>query len=211
MAIDRLLHPIARGFFSVAAVIALLGCGPSSHPPTEHPTTEVVRADFGVESYLPLIDNTVLSFETETEGSAERGLLVMQVRRPRPTLVELKVGGKTRRLDLLKDGVRVVESGWLLKRPLEVGATFTGQYGTVKVTRVNLTVVVPAGKFEGCVETEETTGTSRTMTRFCPTIGITELEVEALSTDAPGREIAKLKSFGPLVDLGKDQLQVSPQ
>jgi hypothetical protein len=94
--------------------------------------------------------------------------------------------------------------------PLEVGASFTGQYGTVKVTRVNLNVVVPAGHFEGCIETEETTGTSRTLTRYCPTIGITELEVESLSTEAPGREVARLKSHGPLVDLGQDQLKVSP-
>jgi hypothetical protein len=172
-------------------------------------TVAVARADFGVESYLPLMDQTALSFETEVEGSAERGLLVMQIHRPRPTVVELKIGGKIHRLDLVKEGVRVVEGGWLLKLPLEVGATFTGQYGTVKVTNVNLTVNVPAGRFDGCVETEELSGTNRTLTRYCPTIGITELEIESLSTDEPAREIARLKSHGPLVDLGQDQLKVS--
>jgi hypothetical protein len=209
MAIDRFSRTIARHLVPFATAGALLGCGGPRDSQLPNAKTEVIRADFGVESYLPLIDNTVLSFETETEGVAERGLLVMQIRRPRPTVVELKIGDKIRRLDLLKEGVRVVESGWLLKLPLEVGATFTGQYGTVKVTRVNLTVQVPAGRFEGCIETEETTGTSRTLTRFCPTIGITELEVESLSTDAPGREMVRLKSHGPLVDLGQDQVKVS--
>jgi hypothetical protein len=183
------------------------GCGGTTEPAkSAEPTT----ATFGVESYLPLIDDSVLSFETEVEGSQEKGLLVMQIQRPRPNVAELKIGGKIHRLDLLKEGVRVIEGGWLLKLPLEVGATFAGQYGTVKVTHVNRTVKVPAGTFEGCVETEETTGTSRTLTRYCPTLGITELEIESLSADAPGREVARLKSHGALVDLGQDQLKVSP-
>jgi hypothetical protein len=155
------------------------------------------------------VGDTVLSFETEVEGSPDRGLLVMQVRRPRPDLAELKIGSKTHRLDVTKEGVRVVEGGWLLRFPLEVGATFPGQYGSVRVTRVGITVEVPAGRFEGCIETEETTGASRTLTQYCPTVGIVQLEIESLSSDAPGREVARLKFHGPLLDLGEDRVNVT--
>lgn len=191
------------------AVLGLIGgCGGTAEPAK---APEPLTATFGVESYLPLIDNSVLSFETEVEGSPEKGLLVMQVRRPRLNVAELRIGSKVHRLDLLREGVRAIEGGWLLKLPLDVGATFAGKYGTVKVTHVNRTVKVPAGTFEGCVETEETTGSSRTLTRYCPTIGIAELEIESLSADAPAREVARLKSHGALVDLGQDQLKISPE
>jgi hypothetical protein len=170
--------------------------------------TPAAIAYHGVSDYLPLDDNTVMSFETETEGSAERGLLVMQVRRPRPKLVELTVGGKIRRLDLTDEGVRIVESGWLLRRPLEVGATFTGQNGSVRVSSIQRTVDVPAGHFRECVETVEIGPTVRTLTVFCPHVGIALLEVDSMSVNEPERIVARLKSYGKRVDLGGDQVRV---
>lgn len=208
MSTSRSRKALGLALSQVALISCLNGCGGEGHPAKNAHATSVT-ADFGVESYLPLLDSSVLAFETEQEGTAERGLLVMQVRRPRPNLAEVKIGQKVHRLDLVKDGVRVAEGGYVLKAPIEVGATFTGQYGSVKITHVNKQVTVPAGRFEGCVETEETTGTSRTTTSYCPTIGITLLEVESLSVDAPGREIARLKSHGPLMELGEDQVKVT--
>ena len=209
MLINQFLR-IRRHHLTLIAIAAqCIACGGSSTKNGPIKSSEPKTADFGVESYLPLIRDTVLSFETEREGSSERGLLVMQIRRPRADMAELHIGNKIHRLDLVKDGVRYAEGGYVLKLPLEVGATFSGQYGLVKVINVHQTVVVPAGHFDGCVETEESSGTSRTTTTYCPTIGITQLEVESLSADAPGREIVRLKSNGPLVDLGQDQLKVT--
>ena len=152
-----------------------------------------------------------MSFETETEGQSERGLLIMQVHRPRPKVVELNVGGKIRRLDLTDEGVKIVGGGWLLKKPLEVGATFVGVNGPVRVKSIHTTADVPAGHFEECVETEEVSPAARTITSFCPLVGIAFLEVESMAVDNPERVTARLKSHGKRVDLGRDGVQVVPQ
>lgn len=186
------------------------GCGGSS-PSRVADATPSAIAYHGVSDYLPLENNTVMSFETETEGSAERGLLIMQVRRPRPNVVELDVGGKIRRLDLTKEGVKIVESGWLLKKPLEVGATFVGQNGPVRVKSIHTAIDVPAGHFTDCVETEEISPAARTLTTFCPLVGITLLDVESMAVSNPERVTARLKAHGPRIDLGGDQVRVVPK
>jgi hypothetical protein len=185
------------------------GCG-SSAPHVADATPSAV-AYHGVSDYLPLENDTVLSFETETEGTAERGLLIMQVRRPRPNVVELDIGGKIRRLDLTSDGVKIVEGGWLLKKPLEVGATFTGQNGPVRVKSIHTAIDVPAGHFTDCVETEEVSPAARTLTTFCPLVGIALLDVESMSVSNPERVTARLKAHGPRVDVGSDQVRVVPK
>jgi hypothetical protein len=185
------------------------GCGGST--PRVADATPSAVAYHGVSDYLPLENDTVLSFETETEGTAERGLLIMQVRRPRPNVVELDIGGKIRRLDLTRDGVKIVEGGWLLKKPLEVGATFTGQNGPVRVKSIHTAIDVPAGHFTDCVETEEVSPAARTLTTFCPLVGITLLDVESMSVSSPERVTARLKAHGPRVDVGSDQVRVVPK
>lgn len=183
------------------------GCGQSSLPRPADPTrTEI--AYHAVSDYLPLLDNTVMSFETETEGSPDRGLLIMQVHRPRPTVVELNIGGKIRRLDLLKEGVKTIEGGWLLKAPLEVGATFPGLSGQVRISSITRTIDVPAGHFKECVETVEISPQVRTVTTFCPLIGIALLEVDSMSVQNPEHITARLKAHGPRVDLGGDRVQI---
>jgi hypothetical protein len=213
MRIDR-LRGIGRVWvaLTVSAWLASIfsGCGGDALPRPADAAPSAI-AYHGVSDYLPLEDNTVMSFETEAEGSAEHGLLIMQVRRPRPNVVELDVGGKIRRLDLTSDGVKIVEGGWLLKKPLEVGATFAGQYGKVRVSSITRSVNVPAGQFKECVETEEVSAAARTLTVYCPHAGITLLEVESLGLDNPERAIARLKSFGPRVDVGGDQVRISPK
>jgi hypothetical protein len=206
-------NPTKRRFCVVLAIpitLGMLACGASNRPHVANATPSAI-AYHGVSDYLPLLDNTVMSFETQTEGSAERGLLVMQVRRPRPNVVELDVGGKIRRLDLTDEGVKIVEGGWLLKKPLEVGATFPGQNGQVRVSSIMRSVDVPAGHFKECVETEETGPGTRTVTTYCPLVGITLLEVESLAVSNPERVIARLKAHGPRVDLGGDQVRVQPK
>jgi hypothetical protein len=195
--------------YLLIAVAGLLGCVPQASPPRSQPPSapDMMTA---VSKYLPLEKDTVLSFETEVEGSADRGLLVMQVRRPRPNLVELDIGGHAQRLDLVAEGVRVAEGAWILKGPLDMGATFQGQSGLVQITSLERKVTVPAGHFEDCLETVEQGAHARTRTVYCPGIGITELEVDGLSTAQPSRELARLKSRGPRIDVGKSGVTVLP-
>lgn len=194
-----------------AAVLALASdCGGNALPRAADATPSAI-AYHGVSDYLPLEDNTVMSFETQAEGSADHGLLIMQVTRPRPNVVELNVGGKIRRLDLNNDGVRIVEGGWLLKKPLEVGATFAGQNGQVRVTTIHMSVDVPAGHFKECIVTEEIGPAARTTTTYCPHVGIALLDVESMAVDNPERIVTRLKAYGPRIDLGRDQVRVDPK
>lgn len=206
------VHSRFGGWGTIVVTLALAAAsGCSSSAPHVANATPSAIAYHAVSDYLPLDDNTVMSFETETEGSAERGLLIMQVTRPRPNVVELNIGGRIRRLDLTADGVKIVEGGWLLKKPLEVGATFPGQNGPVRVKSIHTAIDVPAGHFKDCVETEEIGPAAHTLTTFCPLAGITLLDVESMSVTNPERVVARLKAYGPRVDVGNDQVRLVPK
>jgi hypothetical protein len=61
-------------------VVVAVGCGkppPPAAPPPPVVTTELNRL-------LPLEDATVYSYDTVTEPSGERGLLILEIRRPSP-------------------------------------------------------------------------------------------------------------------------------
>lgn len=190
----------ARLRFALAAG-CVIGCG-SAPPEAKAPAP--VASTSGVARYLPLTDGTVFSYETSTEPSGERGLLVLEVRHSRPETAELIVAGRARRLTVSRDGVALVTGGFLLREPLTVGASFRGDFGQVRITRVNHAVTVPAGSFPDCVETSEemTTeaGTKRTVTAYCAGIGIAQRETTAEQDDLVASERIALKSWGKRFD-----------
>lgn len=145
---------------------------------------------------LPLEDGMVYSFATRSDGSSETGLLVIEVGRT-GSLVKLKSGARTQLLQLEADGVRHAGGGYLLKKPLVPGTQFKGEFGTVRITRVALTVDVPAGHFMGCLETVEarTEGqvTQSSTKVFCPDVGIVSLHTEARSGAEELSDWAELK------------------
>lgn len=156
-----------------------------------------------MEQFLPFEANTVSAFETSSEDSPEKGVLMMQISRPRPDAVELDVGGKIQRLTIVPEGAQVATGGWLLKTPLEEGARFKGQFGEVKIVSISRSIQVPAGKFDGCIETVEESQVAerRVTTVFCPKVGIVSLEAEGKLGKDYGRERALLRSHGPKVDI----------
>jgi len=186
------------------AIVALqpLACGGSAAPGGGPGAPEAPRIS-DVERYLPLKNDTVLAYETFSENTGERGALMMKVRRPRLSTVELDVGGRVQRLALEAEGVRLVTGGWLLKAPLTPGARFKGQFGEVEVTSTDKAIEVPAGRFSGCIETVEQSATAqrKVTTVYCPDVGITLLEVEGSIGEDYGRERASLRSHGPAVNL----------
>jgi hypothetical protein len=159
-----------------------------------------------LERYLPLQTDTVFSYETERESSGERGLLVLRVNRPRPDMAEL-IGPKTERLDFRVDAIDYASGGTLLKAPLAVGATWRGRVGTVRVASTDKAISVPAGKFAGCIETvEQAPAAGATITTvFCPEVGIVSIDAQGSIDGEIDRETARLRYFGPAVDLGAER------
>ncbi|MGC4091773.1 MAG: hypothetical protein QM756_28600 [Polyangiaceae bacterium] len=189
--------------FWVALGFACAACSAPKPPPPKPVPMPV--ASSAVARYLPLLDATVLAFDSLAEQSGDKGLLVLEIRRPRPNMAELSVAGRVRRLEIDDSGVRHATGGYLLKPPLELHAKFPGDFGMVEITAVDKAVSVPAGNFSGCVETtEELNGADfhkRTVTSFCPDVGIVARRTEAESNEGNAVESLKLRSHGPRVDL----------
>jgi hypothetical protein len=157
-----------------------------------------------VQRFLPYESDTVSAFETYSENAGDKGVLMMQISRPRADSVELDVGGKIQRLTIVPEGIQLATGGWLLKAPLQVGARFKGQFGEVEVMSTTRAIQVPAGSYTGCVETKEenVVAQRRVTTVFCPKVGIVSLEAEGKLGDGEfGHEKALLRSHGPKVDI----------
>lgn len=154
---------------------------------------------------MPLQDATVFAYETESGITGQRGMLALEVRRPGPDRAELVVAGRVRRLLIDSTGIRHLTGGWLLKEPLQVGATWKGDFGQVRVTAVDRALSTPAGKFTGCVETLESASgaefSKQIVTTFCPAVGIAARRTEVESDDGAGVESIRLRSHGPRVDV----------
>lgn len=184
----------------VLAVLLAAGCGKPLPPPAPPPKVAATE----LNRLMPLEDATVYSYDTVTEPSGERGLLILEIRRPRPDMAELIVAGRTRRLTVNVHDIAHATGGFLLKEPLALGATYKGDFGNVRVTGVDQSVTLPAGAYTGCLETTEEAvsadGEKRTVTLFCPGVGITRRETEAEHEGLRATERITLKSFGPRFD-----------
>lgn len=186
---------LASGLVSSGA----FGCaaGPQAAPDTPKGAvvTELTR-------YLPLENDTVFSYETYIEDTNEHGIAIFEIARPRPELAELSIAGQVRKRYYFEPGgVRSGQGGYLLKSPLSLNAEWTGDDGQVKVTGVDQSVDVPAGKFSGCIQTVEqaklVAATRTTTTVFCPGVGITILQIEGEQEGMSVLQRLRLKSFGP--------------
>jgi hypothetical protein len=186
---------LASGLVSSGA----FGCaaGPQAAPdkPKGAVVTELTR-------YLPLENDTVFSYETYIEDTNEHGIAIFEIARPRPELAELSIAGQVRKRYYFEPGgVRSGQGGYLLKSPLSLNAEWTGDDGQVKVTGVDQSVDVPAGKFSGCIQTVEqaklVAATRTTTTVFCPGVGITILQIEGEQEGMSVLQRLRLKSFGP--------------
>ncbi len=189
----------------VAALVGLtfgLGCAKPPEP-TERPHPPARVGELFV--YAPLEAGTVLAYRTSSEGSGERGLIVWRVRRPREGLIELDDGGHVERLEVEPNALRHATGGYWLKAPLRQGACWPGRGGEVCVKSLERSVEVPAGTFTDCLETEELRGNEatgmRTLTVFCPHVGMVLLEVEGWAVGTVALERAELESYGPAVDI----------
>jgi hypothetical protein len=203
---------VLRACSLLAVMVVLGGCGgapraDSKALPQEGenlPPSPAVR-------FLPLTDGTIWTYDLVDESGA-RGMIVTRARRVGPARFELRTGPKARLVDFGTDGiVHVGSQAYLLKAPLEVGASWRGEGGTtVHVQATDRAIDVPAGKFVGCLETTEETAASpvgthpskKVTTVYCANVGIVLLEAEAWDSGQRVMERATLRSFGAPVDIG---------
>jgi hypothetical protein len=180
--------------------VVLLACGCAA-PPAAVVAAGTSGAASGLARYLPLEDGTVLSYDTVTEPGGERGLLVLEIRRPNAETAELVVAGKAQRLRVSESAVATYAGGILLREPLEAGAGWKGDFGHVRLVRTDRSLTVGAGTFSACVETLEEMATrdgeKRTTTVYCPGVGIALRETEAEQGAVHQSERISLKSYGP--------------
>ena len=191
-----------RRAWTCTALLLMASCGGPT--PAQTPSGSSEAAPVGpVDRFLPFRAGTVLAYESEDENTGQRGVVMLRVARPRPDRVELDDGGQVQRLDVGPTGVSHATGGFLLKTPLVTGATFTGRFGEVKITKTDVAVRVPAGSFTGCLETVEAApgGQGQARTVFCPDVGIVSLEVESAAEGDYGSVRLLLRSYGAAVDI----------
>lgn len=181
--------------------LLVLGCASTSAAPKAAAPSSAA----GAEKFLPLVDDTVFAYDTESQPSGERGLLVLEVHRRGPDRAELAVAGHVTRLTLDETGIRLVTGGWLLKTPLVEGASWQGDYGQVRVTALDKPFASLAGQFSGCLETLESAQgpnfTKSTRTTYCPDVGIVSRVTQVESDEGDGSETIRLRSHGPRFDV----------
>jgi hypothetical protein len=170
-----------------------LGCGASDGPKPRRLAEPVPQPISRVERYFPLEDGKVYRYDTK-DGDVT-GMLVATVRRVDRAHGELRLSNGVKRFVMTADGVSYAEGAFLLKLPLDIGASWSGEHGgTTRIVSIDAEVTVPAGQYTSCIRTEETGGrvaNARYETTFCPGVGIVLLEV--FSGAARGR--AELRSY----------------
>jgi hypothetical protein len=200
----------ASSLLLLAVYAGVTGCAPSTPDAKTSSKTTEVDASPELERYLPLEDGTVFSYDTHSEHDNAHGTLIVQISRPRPGRIDLRMGSRTERLELVPDGVAYVDGGYLLKAPLSKGNTWRSRTGTVRVESTDETATVPAGSFPGCLRTVEAStdaALSRTVSQvYCPHVGLVSVVVEGMTAEGPNRETAVLRSFGPRVDVTSENV-----
>jgi hypothetical protein len=191
----------------VALLIAILltACAadaPRAVTPRASAVEDVTTAS-SVERFLPLEHDTVYSYDVYVPGQDAPETLILAVERHSASRADLRSGNVIRRVELDANGVKLVTGGYLLRAPLELGASWAGPAGSVRVSGVDQTIQVPAGSFSGCIETSESAGGGALrrliVTSYCPDVGIVRFSVES----AEAEQRFELKSFGPRVDIDK--------
>ena len=201
---------------AAAALLGLAACAPAAAAPASPAARGGAPLDPALaelERFLPLHDGHVLSYRVWLGNAGTPEQVIFQVERHSPARASLRAGSHVRQLEIGVKGVRLVTGGYLLVPPLERGAEWTGAAGPVQLSATGVAVKVPAGHFEGCLETLErdTRGPleRRILTSYCPDVGIARIEVDdgerlerfdvCCFTYVHSR--FELLSFGPRVDV----------
>jgi hypothetical protein len=175
------------------ALLVLVAC--ADPKPATTPTTPARPETSSADRYFPLEEGKIYHY-TMREG-AETGMLVAKVHRTDPTHGELRIGRDTKRFVYAPDGVRLEGGAYLLKMPLDKGASWQpGEHGgTTRIESTDASVTVAAGTYGACIQTVEEGGKiagAKYVTTYCPGVGMVLVEITAPMGEARG----ELKSYG---------------
>jgi hypothetical protein len=168
-----------RHFLSLMALATLLlsvhaGCGAATARPAGLDPNRLIPRNL-----YPMQDGYVWSYNVDT-GTGMNTFAVSRVVSVEGSQIAISNGGDELLYELREGGIFRPQTGtWLLKAPIDVGATWESSGGLVaRVVSVTEHVSVPAGEYDGCVEVIEEGGDSgrRIRTIYCAGVGPTVIE-----------------------------------
>ncbi|HSO39359.1 MAG TPA: hypothetical protein VLT33_42825 [Labilithrix sp.] len=177
---------------ALALVLGVVACGDAKPPAT--PLVPKGPSVSSVDQYFPLEEGRLYHYVTTENG--ETGMLVARVHRTDPAHGELRLSNATKRFVYTPEGVAYDGGAFILKAPLDVGATWPGEHGgTTRVATTDASPKVQAGSYGSCIQTVEEGGRpqgSKYVTTYCPGVGMVLLEIVVTGGEAR----AELKSYG---------------
>jgi hypothetical protein len=150
----------------LGALVLIAGCASAPEP---KPTQELTPARL-----FPLTAGSAWSYDVDT-GDGTTALAITKVTEASASVAAVQGGEGLTRYELRPDGIfRSSLSGYLLKSPIRLGATWASGGGMqAEITRMNADLSTPAGEFHGCVEVNERGAPSGALitTTYCPDVG----------------------------------------
>lgn len=149
------------------------------------------------DAYFPLVSGHLYHYVTDENG--EPGMMVATALRTDATHGELHIGSSVKRFALDAKGVAYDGGAYVLRVPLDVGASWPGEHGGVtRIVANDAPVSVPAGTYGSCLETvEDVVPEAHYRNTYCPGVGLVLLEV----TSPRGHARVELKRYGEPVKL----------
>ncbi len=152
---------------AVAALCLSAACAGQNPPP---PSDRLVDPF----DLYPLRAGNAWSYDVDT-GEASTTLAVTRVASFDGHLAEVHTGSAVMRYQVSAEGIRAPPGdAWIIRAPVEEGATWQGRGGRIaRVISINTVVQTPAGQFDRCVEVLETGGKLdlEVRTVYCPGVG----------------------------------------
>lgn len=178
---------------AMASIAMCVGCATAPRPAE-------TRAPLDVRELYPLAEGNAWSYDVDT-GNGSTTLATTRVDRRSADVATVKTGEATTRYHLSAEGIRVeTEDAWLLRTPLQEGASWPARGGRIaELVAIDTEADTPAGRFERCVQVVERGGRLRLEVRtvYCAGVGPVSV-VSAMRSDTSDRVLtvsARLRGF----------------
>lgn len=172
-------HPV------VLVLVALGACGGAQGAGEAEEAIDPTRL-------YPLQEGNVWTYDVDT-GVGLSALGISRVVEVQGSRVTVENNGSSQDAivyEIRPEGIyRVASETWLLRRPIEVGASWPGAGGRqARITAVDETVEVGAGTFEDCVSVVEDDGRQAVTTVYCPDVGPVVVDTR-IQTELSGQNV----------------------